>query len=107
MNTDSKNNDPGKSWQELVAHAGKSDPPRNLNILEGVHRAIADDGPLDSKATTDWVSELTSLIDFVWLKPALATIALGALLLGREATVAWTEISCALNLQLPILTNTF
>ena len=105
MDTDMKNNDPGKSWRELVDHAGKSEPPSNPNLLAEVHRAIALDEPLDSQPSTDWLSELTGLIDLSWLKPALATIALGALLLGREATVAWSEITFALNLQHPILTG--
>jgi len=105
MDINSKNNDPEKSWQELIAQAGKAEPPSNLNILEELHRVIANDQLLDSLPSTDWLSELSGLIDITWLKPALATTALGALLLGRKATVAWSEITFSLNLQHPILTD--
>lgn len=105
MDTDIKNNAPDKSWQELVDRAGKSAPPSDFNILEGVLRALADEKRLDAQPISDWVSELTDLIALAWFKPALATLALAALILGWEATTAWADIT--LNLQLTALNNLF
>lgn len=105
MDTDSTNNKTNpKSWNQLVAEAGKAEPPGDIDILDRVKQSIAEEVSVPEQATAPpgWLDELTALLELKWITAGLAGAAAAIMVLGWIAAGDWSEMSFAFDLDIPV-----
>lgn len=109
MDTDSNSQPDKKNWNELVEEARSSQPPDHLDILVGLRHAIEAEerstGDREQGDEWQWLDDIAGLLDFPWVKPALAVCGLFILFAGFQATLEWNEFVVAWELQIPGLTS--
>lgn len=104
MDTNSKNNqNQPKSWEQLASNASKATPPDDLNILEGVQRAIAAEQwtppTSEPEAKPSWLDEIAGIFDQKWAIAGLGAVAITVVSFGYTALTASQEASLIFDLS--------